>query len=652
MKIKRTDDRPVVIHTRAKTKIHAHMPKKATIKGGNIYTAERAPKIKNASFRGIRENPGAGSDRYRRIKNVAGNMGHYRKSTFHQADLSKERGLNRFKKSVGEANSSVKVKKRNLHIAGAVGAEGVKAISDQLEGGQEIQQAAVMAYDFSRPAAGMASKGAALFRRREMEKKKRKIKKIEAGKRIGRKATGKAAKDTVKRAAGEAAKETAKTTAKVSAKTAAAAGAAAAGGAAGPIGAAAGYAAGQAAGAKIEHDDRVMTNRIRKIRFFMDKMKEEDKQRDNLVKLAKDLVTRRISEWVRVHAGTLGIIFGGCLLLVSVTVIPVISTVGILYNSPFSIFLPSLGEGDTVMFVTEELLSAFRAEVYSLASVHEGYDEGEVVYVDYEGTEAMPGNYYDIMAVYMVRYGIGDTAVIMNDTSRAWLKSVADDMCSYSTAAGTREVDDGQGGTKTVSVLSVNVSLKTYRDMIAVYGFGEEEVFMLQEIMRPENLKMLGYTGGYDGGSPGICELSEEEIEAILSGIADGKQRAVCSYALHRVGFPYSQDLRDTGNYYDCSSLAFYSWKSAGTDISHGGSTTAAAEAQGLDEAGRTVSFSEMQPGDLIFYSYARNGRYKNISHVAVYVGNGKLVEAQNEQNGVVFRDASESGSIVLIGRP
>lgn len=65
------------------------------------------------------------------------------------------------------------------------------------------------------------------------------------------------------------------------------------------------------------------------------------------------------------------------------------------------------------------------------------------------------------------------------------------------------------------------------------------------------------------------------------------RQKAVCSYALHRVGYPYSQELRDSGNYYDCSSLAYYSWKDAGVNISHGGATTAAAEAQGLDEAER-----------------------------------------------------------------
>lgn len=186
---------------------------------------------------------------------------------------------------------------------------------------------------------------------------------------------------------------------------------------------------------------------------------------------------------------------------------------------------------------------------------------------------------------------------------------------------------DGNVTTVTKSVLYVNVTLKSYRDMISVYGFNSDQIEMLEQIMSPEFMGQLGYAGsgsGGGGGSPGVSSMTEDEINAILSGITDSRQKAVCSYALHRVGYPYSQELRDSGNYYDCSSLAYYSWKDAGVNISHGGATTAAAEAQGLDEAGKTVSYDEMQPGDLIFYSFTNNGRYKNISHVAVYVGNGK----------------------------
>ena len=104
--------------------------------------------------------------------------------------------------------------------------------------------------------------------------------------------------------------------------------------------------------------------------------------------------------------------------------------------------------------------------------------------------------------------------------------------------------------------------------------------------------------------------------------------------------------------YYDCSSLAYYSWKEAGIDISFGGATTAAAEAQGLESANKNVSYNDIQPGDLIFYSYTKNGRYKNISHVAVYVGNGMVVEAKGTAYGVTYNEVPNLDDIVVVGRP
>ena len=42
----------------------------------------------------------------------------------------------------------------------------------------------------------------------------------------------------------------------------------------------------------------------------------------------------------------------------------------------------------------------------------------------------------------------------------------------------------------------------------------------------------------------------------------------------------------------------------------------------------------------------------RNMFYVAVYVGNGKVVEALNERVGVVYRDVASVGKIVVIGRP
>lgn len=170
-------------------------------------------------------------------------------------------------------------------------------------------------------------------------------------------------------------------------------------------------------------------------------------------------------------------------------------------------------------------------------------------------------------------------------------------------------------------------------------------------MMSPENLAMIGYSGGGGGAGNSTSSMTPDEINAVLSGISDSTQHSVISFALSKVGYPYSQDLRDSGDYYDCSSLAYYSWRAAGVDISYGGATTAAAEAQGLSEAGKTVTEAELQPGDLIFYSYTNNGRFMNISHVGIYAGNGKMVEAANEEKGVVYGDF-HSGSAVMYARP
>jgi cell wall-associated NlpC family hydrolase len=609
LKIKKVDDKPMAIHTKEKAEIHSHEPKKAEINGSNIYTVKRGPKIASTK---VNDN----TDK----KKI------YRKSTVHQAE-KKEKGLSKFKRNIRESKTSIKTKNTNLHIAGRPGALAAGAVTEQVEGGQEVSQAAYLAYEVSRPVTGTASRGASLFRKKAVAEAKKRIKKVEAGKKLAKKTVKKAASNTAKTAVKETAKETAKTTAKVTTKTTA--------------------------------KDAKMANRSRKIKFFLDKMKAQENQTDSVAKLVKDLIVRKAVLWVKAAAPVIGLVLLLLVLLVAVVAVPVIAAIAILYNSPFALFLPPLESGDTVQTVTSAYVQEFNRDVNTQVNEHTGYDLGELVYVDYEGMDENPSNYYDIMAVYMVKYGVGDTATVMNDKSKGWLQAVVNDMCSYTTSNGTKDVEetdaDGNVTTVTKSVLYVNVTLKSYRDMISVYGFNSDQVEMLEQIMSPEFMGQLGYAGSGSGGgsgSPGVSSMTEEEINAVLSKITDSRLKTVCSYALHRVGYPYSQELRDSGNYYDCSSLAYYSWKDAGVDISHGGATTAAAEAQGLDEAEKTVSYEQMQPGDLIFYSFTSNGRYKNISHVAVYVGDSKVVEALNENSGVVYRDVASVGKIVVIGRP
>lgn len=636
MKIKKVDEKPMVIHTKQKAKIHRHEPKKATIKGSNIYTVDRDPRKK---------------------KTVEGT---YRKSTVHR--VTKENRFMKLRKNMKEANKSIKVNNHSLRNAGMVAG---KVTTDQMEGGQELQQSSMIMYEASRPVTNAASQGAELFKRQAINRKKLKIKKVDAGKKLAQKGAKDTAKKVVKESSKKVAKETAKTaakeTSKVVAKTTTTAVATAAGTTISPgVGTAIGFAAGEVVGEavayKMDQQDMANNVRSRKIKFFLDKMKAQDEQTDSLAKLVKDIFVQKGMFAAKYIAKLVLPLLLGLVLLVSVIAIPVVAVVGIIYNSPFAIFLPPLEAGDTVTTVASAYVAEFNREVNELASNHTGYDAGKIVYVGYEG-EGNPSNYYDILAVYMVKHGVGDTATIMNNTSKAWLQTIVDDMCTYTTSSGT-ETDtvtnaDGTTSTTSTSYLYVNVTLKSCYTMATEYGFTQEQRELLTEFMSPENLALLGYSpGGGGGGDPGVCSLTEEEIQAILADIPDGPAKEACDFALHRVGYPYSQDLRHSGTHFDCSSLVYYAWLDAGVDISYGGATTAAYEAQGLAEAGKTVVYEELQPGDLIFFSYEETDGYLDISHVGIYVGNGKMVDARGTAYGVVYRDVPNTGGIVMMGRP
>ena len=145
--------------------------------------------------------------------------------------------------------------------------------------------------------------------------------------------------------------------------------------------------------------------------------------------------------------------------------------------------------------------------------------------------------------------------------------------------------------------------------------------------------------------------LSSDEIEEIVAASgADETQEAVIRYALSKVGYPYSQEDRCSGSAYDCSSLAYYAWNDVGVDISYGSGypPTAAEGARVLETHGKSLSTMDLKPGDLVYYGGKANGRYLGIYHVAIYVGDGKAVEALSTNYGVVYQKLRTENAIMV----
>ena len=85
-----------------------------------------------------------------------------------------------------------------------------------------------------------------------------------------------------------------------------------------------------------EFKDEKMTNRSRKIKFFLDKMKAQENQTDSVAKLVKDLIVRKAITWVKAAAPIVGLVLL-LLVLVATIAVPVIAAIAILYNSPFAV---------------------------------------------------------------------------------------------------------------------------------------------------------------------------------------------------------------------------------------------------------------------------------------------------------------------------
>ncbi len=137
-----------------------------------------------------------------------------------------------------------------------------------------------------------------------------------------------------------------------------------------------------------------------------------------------------------------------------------------------------------------------------------------------------------------------------------------------------------------------------------------------------------------------------------------GYQASKKAIAISKTKTKYSQWRRMRKGYYDCSSLVSRVYRPYGVyfGVKRGWSPTAAAIGKWCTNnkkvlSKKAVSYKKLLPGDLVCYSYARNGRYRNISHIEIYVGNGKNVSASSSNNRVIHYDY-KNGSTKLVARP
>ena len=636
-----------------------------------------------------------------------------------------------------ESGASVRMRRQSLYLFESVG----DRLSKEIDGGEEFRDAAELTMRVVSPAARMTDnairksaesgykaakktidKADSVYSRYKIKKTAKKNAK-KAMKGAAKKSTKQLAKEAAKIAGEEASRETAKAiavgAAELTAEVGAEVGGAVAGSSAGPegflIGLAAGKKVGEEIGNKIEIEDARAFKRMRKIKWFIDKTKSEEDQKDSLFKVIRDHVIRDLITQLRVRKSFFLMSAALSVILIFSVAIPMVTVIGTIYYSPLAIFFPMPDTGyDDPRTVLASYYMEFNKNVLALE------ESGNTV--TYQNTEnGVPlNNFNDTLLVYMTIYGDGKAGYVMDKNGKKNLKKIFDEMNYIDDSSTTKKVKAGDSLGKVwvtaycpcticcgpyANGITASGKKATAKHTIAVdaynpivpmgtkviiegteytvedtgdlnhygndfdifyarhddclqWGRKNVEAYLADGDSNTvkvtisgttvHNLTYKDYINKYklnDDQKKMLTELMDSELWDVYYSGAAGQ--TVANLALTKVGCKYDQSRRMEEGYYDCSSLVYRLYKEVGIELPY------VADTQGeyCYKNAMLVNKKDLKPGDLIFYSYEENGCFRNISHVAIYVGNGMMVHAAGKARGVVL-DPLRDSNVVFYARP
>ena len=172
----------------------------------------------------------------------------------------------------------------------------------------------------------------------------------------------------------------------------------------------------------------------------------------------------------------------------------------------------------------------------------------------------------------------------------------------------------------------------SYTHLVALYASADEGSSKTGQVQRGQTYQVLGTDGsgwvkiqadGSEGyirvsGNASLVEKTRETVDQSAK-----KRRETVEYALQFVGGRYVYGGTDPNTGVDCSGFTRYIMANAASiNLPH--------SSRGQSSYGREVTLDQMRPGDLLFY-----GSGSRINHVAMYIGDGKIVHASTERTGI-----------------
>lgn len=340
----------------------------------------------------------------------------------------------------------------------------------------------------------------------------------------------------------------------------------------------------------------------------------------------------------------------------------IVLAVASLIASPFGIFFSDENTEQDVKplsVVVKEMDAAFADRLEEIRQHAGSVDREELNYIG-SADNTRVDNWSDVIAVFAVKTALdaegGMDVVTIDATREEIIRSVFWDMniIEYNLEKIKHqetvavEQEDGSLENKTVTtyetVLHLTITSRTAEEQAGKYRFTNDQHSLMGEMLSEEfRPLMFALLGKYSDTG-----LSQEQLEMVYRDLPEGAHGAeAVKLALTRLGDPYSQPKAGMGRYTDCSYLVQWAYKQLNIQLPR----TAAEQARYIVDNNLAIQYEHLAPGDLVFWSYERNGRFMDITHVGIYAGNGKVVDASSSRGQVVYRNLFDGDKQVMYGR-
>lgn len=184
----------------------------------------------------------------------------------------------------------------------------------------------------------------------------------------------------------------------------------------------------------------------------------------------------------------------------------------------------------------------------------------------------------------------------------------------------------------TVTTSSLRVRKEPSTDAKKLSNVAKGEELYVEEIL--EGWAKVEFDG-YDEAYVSLDYVTIEEklktgntmAELRYGGEVSDVRIDLVNYALQFVGNKYVWGGTSLTKGVDCSGFTMQVYKKFGISLPH--------YSKSQPKYGTKIKASQAQPGDLFFY-----GDSDGINHVAIYIGNGKIVHAANKRDGIKISNA------------